>query len=193
MGKRVTKGDLSLAYYNIELTDASKPWTCFYLENSVYQFNRLSMGVNSAPSTFMKFISMVFDISIFQNLVKNLSSQEQLLIADLKGFQDCMVSYFDDFWIFTNDNIDIHVVCVKLVFQALHRAGIKLSPKKCVYFATKVTVLGLEVDTEKEEMSMDFKKSISILSWPRPASLGEVSSRLHSLNYWTKFIPYLIM
>ena len=191
MGKRVTKGDLSLAYYNIELTDASKPWTCFYLENSVYQFNRLSMGVNSAPSTFMKFISMVFDVSIFQNLVKNLSSQEQLLIADLKGFQDCMVSYFDDFWIFTNDNIDIHVVCVKLVFQALHRAGIKLSPKKCVYFATKVTVLGLEVDTEKEEMSMDFKKSISILSWPRPASLGEVSSRLHSLNYWTKFIPYL--
>ena len=191
MGKRVTKGDLSLAYYNIELTETSKPWTCFYLENSVYQFNRLSMGVNSAPSTFIKFISMVFAQDIYSDLVNKLGETERSYVSDFKGFQDFLVSYFDDFWIYTVECINVHSICVRLVFQALDRAGIKLSPKKCVYFANRVTVLGLEVDTEKEEMLMDIKKSISILSWPRPASLGEVSSRLHSLNYWTKFIPYL--
>ena len=191
MGKKVTLGDLSLAYYNLELTDSSRPWTCFYLENEVYQFNRLSMGVSSAPATFVRFISMVFSQEVFSELCKSLCQQEKDLINNFCGFQDFLVSYFDDFWIFTVDCINTHVVCLKLTFLALQKAGIKLSPKKCVYFTSRVKVLGLQVDTFSQEMLMDFKKSESILSWPKPASLGEVSSRLHCLNYWSKFLPYL--
>ena len=191
MGKMCTKGDLSLAYYNIELSKPSRPWTCFYLEDKVYQFNRLSMGVNSAPSTFVKFMSLVFAPELFHKFKERLSPDEKMLIMNIEGFKDFIISYFDDFWIFSRKCILTHAVLVKLVFWAIEAAGIKISPKKCTYFATKVTVLGLGVDTMKEEMLMDLKKSVSILSWPRPASLGEVSSRLHSLNYWTKFIPYL--
>ena len=82
-----------------------------------------------------------------------------------------------------------HYVMVKTTFEALKRANLNISSKKTKIRVTEFTILGLKINTKESETFLDYNKASSILTWPRPASLFEVQSRLYSLQYFSKYLP----
>ena len=54
--KVVTQLDINQAYFHIPLTDQSKEKTSFYLNEEMYEWNRMTQGLAGAPHTFMKFM-----------------------------------------------------------------------------------------------------------------------------------------
>ena len=63
---------------------------------------------------------------------------------------------------------------LKLVFDCLREANLKLSPKKCNLFQSEVSFLGHIVS--REGISTDPKKISAVADWPVPSNIKEVRS-----------------
>ena len=189
--KLITSIDLNSAYFNIKIAPESIPLTCFYLDNEIYGFKRCSFGLSTAPTVFLRLINMTFSPEVYGELFNQLLPQEQQILGDANGFPKFVVHYFDDIFLFSEDDIEKHAVCLKMVLMALKRAGLKIGPQKTKYFARKVKVLGYTVNTSENVLQFDFTRASAFLNWPKPANCMELNSRLQSLNYFEKFLPML--
>ena len=79
-----------------------------------------------------------------------------------------------------------HIERLSGVFQKLHEAGLKLKPKKCELFKTKISYLGHIVS--RDGIECDPKKVEAIKNWPRPITVSDVRSYLGLSNYYRRFI-----
>ena len=101
------------------------------------------------------------------------------------SFEEFLEVFFDNSLVFSEMRYVEHYVMVTTVFEALKRANLKISSKKTKIGVTKFTILGLKINTREAETFLNYNKASSILTWPRPASLFEVQSRL----YFSKYLP----
>ena len=105
-GKSFTKLDLSHAYLQVELEEASKEYVTTNTHKGLYRYNRLPFGVASAPV-------------IFQRVMENL----------LQGLLNvCM--YIDDILVTGENDLD-HLQNLNTVLGCLKNAGIHLKQEKC--------------------------------------------------------------
>ena len=191
--KLISTLDFSNGYYHIPLAEKSKGYMSFYLGDCIMEWNRLSQGYSEAPRIFCNFVKRIFNEDEFKTSWDLLSPEEQVIIAHIRSFADCIEVYMDDLWAYSNpaDGLDGHLPIIKMVLSALKRAGVRLGPKKCTFATYKVKVLGVSVDSKNSELFLNTKKASSILLWTRPNSLCETQSRIFSLNYWERFLPNL--
>ena len=76
--KYITKFDISKAYWQIELTEDSKQYSAFTVQNALYQFKVLPFGLASAASSFQRLMEHI-----------------------LRNFQKFAGTYFDDITVFS--------------------------------------------------------------------------------------------
>ena len=188
--KLISNIDFSNGYYHIPLTEKSKGYMSFFLGDTIMEWNRLSQGYSEAPRIFCNFVKRIFNSDEFQISYDLLTNKEQLEISHVKSFGDCLETFMDDIWCYSDPakGLEGHLPIIKMVMSALQRAGVRLGPKKCTFATYKVKVLGVSVDSE---LFLNTKKASSILLWTRPNSLCETQSRIYSLNYWERFLPCL--
>ena len=93
--------------------------------------------------------------------------------------------YLDDI-IVKSATFEDHIQNLRVIFDRLKNAGLKLSPKKCHLFKEKVTFLGHVVS--KEGISTDPEKIDAVLNWPVPKTLTKLRSFLGLYSYYRKFI-----
>lgn len=124
----------------------------------------MPVGLTNAPATFQRLMERV-----------------------LYGVtpQKCLC-YLDDI-IIVDETFDIALENLKLVFERLREANLKLKTKKCSLFQTKVAYLGHIVS--KEGTMCDPLKIKTIKDWPTPRNKSEVRSILGLIGYYRKFIP----
>ena len=79
-----------------------------------------------------------------------------------------------------------HIERLRGVFQKLHEAGLKLKPKKCGFFKTKISYLGHIVS--RDGIECDPKKIEAIKNWKRPVTVHDVRSFLGFINCYRRFI-----
>ena len=105
----------------------------------------------------------------------------------LNGFhwKICLI-YLDDV-IFMGCTFEEELERLKRVFERLARAGLKLKPKKCVFFQKRVSYLG-HVVTE-EGISADPGKVKQDRTWPIPENSTEVKSFHGLASYYRRFVP----
>ena len=153
----------------------------------------MSQGYSEAPRLFCNFVKRIFNSDEFQISYDLLTNKEQLEISHVKSFGDCLETFMDDIWCYSDPakGLEGHLPIIKMVMSALQRAGVRLGPKKCTFATYKVKVLGVSVDSRNSELFLNTKKASSILLWTRPNSLCETQSRIYSLNYWERFLPCL--
>ena len=187
--KLVTNLDVSQAYFSIPLHPNSQSLTSFFVENNVYCFRRLSQGLLISPRAYECLNDLVYDNDILPQAVSTAINKENF--DSPMQWDDIVKCFQDDSWLYSPLDFSHHLFYLSLQFYAIARSGLKLSPKKCKIATTNVKVLGLEVDTLNACLSLDILKSQSILHWPDPSSTYEVHSRLHSVNYYGKFLPKL--
>ena len=115
-----TSLDLKSGYWQVELDEESKALTAFTVGPlGFYQCEHMPFGLTNAPATF-------------QRLMESCLGDMHL---------KWVIIYLDDIIIFSKTPKE-HIQRLRGVFQKLHEAGLKLKPKKCEFFKTRISYLG---------------------------------------------------
>ena len=163
-GKIFSKLDLSQAYLQLQLDDASIPYVAINTHQGLYTFNRLPFGVASAPAIFQKLMDKV--------------------LQGLPG----VLCYIDDILVSGEDE-DTHFRLLEEVFARLERHGFRLKQEKCMFLLSKVEYLGHQISSEGIH-PLDSKID-AIVKAPVPVNVQQLRSFLGLINYYGKFIPNL--
>ena len=106
----------------------------------------------------------------------------QLMERVLNGlpWEVCLL-YLDDIIVHaTTFKAELERLCS--VFTRLREAGLKLSPKKCHLFKSRVVFLGHIVS--EEGVSPDPEKIKAVCEWPTPTSVSALCSFLGLCSYY---------
>ena len=155
--------DLRSGYYQTMLDPRDSEKTAFITRSGQYKFTRLSMGLTNAPSQFQRLMD--------------------LTMAGLV-WDACLV-FLDDVIVFAS-TFETHLERLKLVFERLIQANLKLKPSKCQLFRREVRFLGHVVSSKG--IAADPEKIRAVANWPRPRNLHEVRGFLGLSGYYRRFI-----
>jgi hypothetical protein len=159
--KYFSKLDLSQAYNQFRLNEASQMLTCINTHKGLFNYTRLVFGLCSAPASFQR-------------------SMETLL-SGLDG----VLMFLDDILVVSKskqENIDL----LHKVFQRLDEAGLVLQREKCLLFQETVSYLGFVIDRHGIHKSPEKVKSI--LEAKVPSNCSELKSFLGLVNYYRMFV-----
>ena len=160
--KVFTTLNLRSGYYHIELGKDSQAKTAFVTPFGKYEFNMVPFGLAQAPASFQALISKV-----------------------LIGLHKFAVTYLDDSIIFSKD--EEHLEHLRIIFQRLKEAGLKLKRSKYDFMKTQIQYLEHLISSKGIEPLPE--KLRSIKNMPAPRSPKEVKQFLGLAEYYHKFIP----
>ena len=112
-GKYFSTLDLSHAYLQILMDDASKPYLTVNTHHGLFTYNRLPFGVSSSPGIFQRVVDTV--------------------MGGCPG-----VAIFLDDIIVTGKTEDEHITNLNNVLSKLSASGLRLRREKCVFQASEV-------------------------------------------------------
>ena len=155
--------DLASGYWQVGLDHDAKQKSAFLADGGLYAWNVMPFGLCNAPATF-----------------------ERLMDKVLRGLHwETLLVYLDDVIVF-GSSVPEELARLKQVFQRLRQANLKLKPKKCHLFKTKVSYLGHEVSNLG--VSTQTEKTEAIENWPTPTNVKEVRSFLGLASYYRRFV-----
>ena len=128
-----------------------------------YECERMPFGLTNAPATFQRLMG-----SCLEDLHLN-----------------WYIIYLDDIIVFSKTPKE-HIGRLRGVFMKLVAAGLKLKPKKCEFFKSKLAYLGHIVSSKG--METDAKKVEAVKDWTVPRTVTDVQSFLGFTNYYRRFI-----
>ena len=142
--------DLQSGYWQVEMTEASKPLTTFTVGPlGFYECVWMPFGLTNALATF-------------QHLMETCLGEIHL--------KWCII-YLDDIIVFSKTPEE-HIERLRGTFEKLAAAGLRLKLSKCEFFKLQVTYLGHIVS--KNGIETDSKKIEAINKWPVPKTVTEV-------------------
>ena len=155
--------DLTAGYWQVGVAKEDREKTAFSSGSGLYQFRVMPFGLSNAPATFQRLM--------------------QMTLAGLR-WRDCLV-FLDDIIVHSR-SFEEHVETLAKVFRAIGSSGLKLKPKKCRLFQSKVTFLGHTV--AEQGVGPDPANVEKVKQYPRPKTVGEVRSFLGLASYYRKFV-----
>ena len=157
--------DLKSGHWQVESEEEAKPLTAFTLDPlGFWECECMLFGLTNAPTTF-------------QRLMESCLGELHL---------NWCIIYLDDIIVFSQTPEE-HLHRLKVVFNKLKVAGLKLKPSKCDLFKQQINYLGHVVS--KEGVSTDPEKIKAATEWPHPTTMTEVRSFLGFVSYYRRFVP----
>lgn len=160
-GQTYSKLDLTCAYNQLELDEESKKLVSWSTHKGVFLMNRLPFGVKPASG-------------IFQSTI------EKLLLG-IPG----VVNFIDDI-VVTGKDQEEHLANLKLVFERLFDAGLRLNKRKCEFFKENIKYLGFVLSAQG--LSKTDERIKAILDAKIPTNVSEVKSFCGLVNHYSIFI-----
>ncbi|VDH89519.1 protein SFI1 [Mytilus galloprovincialis] len=137
--------DLKSGYYQVPLTEESKPKTAFITQTGVYQFKRMSFGLMNAPITFQAMMSDV-----------------------LRGLNwKFVLVYVDDILVFSK-NFQDHLNHLSQVFERLKHANLKLHPDKCHFAMKEIKFLGHYISQDGVKLTQKRPELLTNFQYLKP-------------------------
>lgn len=161
-GVQFSKIDLSMAYNQFRLNEASQNLTVINTHRGLFKFTRLVFGLSSAPAIFQRAMECV--------------------LAGLEG----VVFFLDDVLV-TGENEEQHKQRLTSVLQRLQEAGLTVQPNKCEFYKNEISYLGHIIDRNGIRKSPD--KIKAILNANKPQNVTQLQSFLGLTNYYRNFVP----
>ena len=129
----VSSVDIKDAYHSIKLTEKSKEYCVWYstLLSPIYRYEVLPMGIACAPQIWMDYITLI--MAELEQKNKYIAIMDDLLLHSTKA---------------------THWKLLEQLFLSMCKNGLKLSPKKCQVFRTKLTYMGNEFVINKRTMTI---------------------------------------
>ena len=125
--------DIKDAYHSIRLTEKSKEYCGIlpYFGSPIYRYEVMPMGIACAPQIWMDYITLI--LSELEEKNKYIAIMDDLLIHSSKS---------------------THWKLLEQLLQSMSKNGLRLSPKKCQLFRTKLTYMGNEFMISKRQMTI---------------------------------------
>ena len=155
--------DLRNGYWQIEIDPKDRPKSAFVTSSGLFQFNRMSFGLKTAPATFQRAMEIV--------------------LAGL-NYDSCLC-YLDDVICFGRD-LREHNVRLQAVLSRFRQHNLRVKLCKCQFAATEVSFLGHRVS--HDGVSADPEKVAAIRNISRPTCVKDVRSFLGLAGYYRRFI-----
>jgi transposase InsO family protein len=162
-GKFFTNLDLRAAYHHIALSEAAQPKSAFVTPFGKFEYKKVPFGLAQAPAYFQRLVNEV-----------------------LSGLGHCSFAYLDDILIFSKD-IQSHLQHIRLVFERLRTANLKIKLAKCDFFKTQLHYLGHIISADGLKPLPTKVKSVQEM--PPPKDKTQVRQLLGMVGYYRKFIP----
>lgn len=160
--KYFTKMDLSKGYWQVSLTERSKPLTAFETSRGLFQFKTMPFGLVNSGASFCRLMRIV--------------------LSELPNVD----SFVDDMWIFT-ETWENHVTSLRQVLDRLRSAKLTAKPSKCMIGYSSVECLGHNIVDQTVRPQED--KIRAIKDAPRPRTKRQMKSFLGLAGFYRRFIP----
>nr|XP_022307941.1 uncharacterized protein LOC111113940 [Crassostrea virginica] len=157
-----SKIDLSKGYWQVKLTDTSRPKTAFRTGKGLFQFMVMPFGLVTAPVTFSRLMRKV-----------------------LHGMSN-VDNFIDDILVYT-ETLEHHFSILEQLFQRLRKAGLTAKPSKCSLGFNTIDCLGHMIGNE--QLKPDSDKVEVIRNAPRPQTKKQLRSVLGLIGFYRKFVP----
>ena len=157
--------DMRSGYYHLELNPESQPKSAFVVggpKGGKWEFKRCPFGLTQAPAYFQMLVNKV-----------------------LEGLNFAF-GYLDDILVFSRD-MKQHLQHVRILFERLREADLKLTKRKCNFLKAHVQYLGHYISGGGLEPVPE--KLHSLRDMPPPEDLTGVRRFLGFVGYYRKFIP----
>ncbi|KAI5724686.1 hypothetical protein M8J77_005959 [Diaphorina citri] len=164
--KVLTSIDLKSGYWQIGLSEESKPLTAFTLPNgNRYQFRVLSFGLSGAPGTFMRLMRKV-----------------------LEGYLGNICTVFlDDILVYSN-TYEEHLVHLELILERLATYGLTISVNKCHFGKPELKYLGHIMSESTNQAPTSHVEAIQ--NFPSPTSKKKLQSFIGTCNWLREYLPH---
>eukprot|EP00064_Thunnus_orientalis_P003522 superscaffoldBa00000289_g3531 len=147
----ITTLDLCKEYWQVPLSDATKPLTAFRMPQGLWQFTKMPYGLHRAPATFQRLMNQV-----------------------LAGMETFAAAYLDDIVICsTSWQQDCHLA---IVLGKIKEAGLTINPRKCAVAKQETQYLGYILGGGNIKTVQD--KVEAIRARERPTTRKQVKSFL---------------
>ena len=153
--------DLSNAYQQVRLTEASKELLTINTHKGLFQYDRLPYGIKVAPA-------------IFQSIMDQ-------ILSGLSG----VCCYLDDI-LLTSKTIAQHVELLEEVLSRLKDYGVLANRAKCKFGIEKVHYLGHIIDRSGIQPSPEKVQAIQAVS--EPTNVSELRTFLGAVTFYHKFM-----
>ena len=164
--------DIKDAYHSLRLTEKSKEYCGIlpYFGSPIYRYEDLPMGIACAPQIWMDYITLI--LSELEDKKKYIAIMDDLLIHSTKM---------------------AHWKLLEQLLRSMCKNGLRLSPKKCQLFKTKLTYMGNEFSINKRTMTIAPLRSRTeaINKIPVPRTPKQCKSFCGVVNYLSLFCPDL--
>ncbi|KAJ1173870.1 hypothetical protein NDU88_005695 [Pleurodeles waltl] len=144
------------------MAPGAKEKTAFSTPDGHYQFTVMLFGLKNAPATFQRLVNQV-----------------------LAGLEYFSVAYLDDIAVFSS-NLQVHLVHLKKVLQALQAAGLSIKASNCQIGQGTVVYLGQLVGGGQVQPLQP--KIQTILDWVAPKTQTQVRAFRGLTGYYRRFV-----
>jgi len=160
--KYMTKLDLSMMFYAIELTDRAKELCVISTQFGNFRYCRAPMGCRNSPA---------FAQSIIEDTLRDIDGVEV---------------YIDDVGVWSND-WNSHVEVLSKIFAALESKGFAVNPLKCEFGVEESDFLGHWLTPQGVKPWS--KKVEAVLAMERPKNASQVRTFVGMINWYRDFWP----
>ena len=157
----LSKIDLASGFWQVPLSEESRPYTAFSTRQGLYHFRVLPFGLTNAPGCFSRLMRIV-----------------------LKDLPD-VSCYLDDILIHSTD-WTAHLATIEKVLDRLRRHGLHAKPTKCLFGYHSLTYLGHQVGGGVYAPLESKVQAIASMS--APENVTQLRSFLGSTGYYQQFL-----
>ncbi len=162
--KWFTTLDMSKAYHQGYIDEASRHVTAFATPWTLYEWIRIPFGLRNAPPAFQRYMNSI--------------------LGDMKGF--ICDPYLDDILCYAKE-FDEGIADLKKVLKRLRSRGIKLRSHKCSFLKKEVRYLGRLISAEGYRMDPADTAALERFR-EVPKNVGDVRSLLGFLGYYRCYV-----
>ena len=159
--------DIIQGYHHVELSEESKQKTAFHAPKcnpAHWEYNFMPFGLVGAPRTFQRMMDRI-----------------------LRGLEyKIALAYLDDIIIY-GATIEECLANMKIVFERIRNAGLKLKPSKCSLFQRETTFLGHVISADG--IKTDPKKVQDVVNMLPCRNVKDVLTFMGMTTYYSKFVP----
>ena len=165
--KYVSIVDLTWSYWQVPLTEETKPILGFQAQNAQFVWERLPMGIT--PSMAM------LSESVADTICNG-------------GIADCTTCYVDNILV-SSDSLQSHKRDLKRMIETFQKRGWKANPQKShLFINTECRLFGFHINLRDQSVGPDPQKIQNIMDLPIPQTHKQLRSLCGMFNYYSDLV-----